>query len=71
MNLANKYVLEYVSENLPCYKRDGLLTWYDWRKRRDFLEDTDEHFRATKIVNFDIINKDLKKEEILKETLKG
>ena len=53
------------------YKRDGLLSWYDRGKFRDFLKDKDEHFRKTKIVNFDIINKDLKKEEIIKETLKG
>ena len=53
------------------YKRDGLLSWYDRGKFRDFLKDKDEYFRKTKIVNFDIINKDLKKEEISKETLKG
>ena len=52
------------------YKRDGLLSWYDQGKFRDFLKDKDEHFRTSKIVNFDI-NKDLKKEEISKETLKG
>ena len=70
-NLANKFVPEFVPENLPWYKRDSLLTWYDQAKCRDFLEDTDGHFRTTKIVNFDIINKDLKKEKISKETLKG
>ena len=71
MNLANKFVPEFVPENLPWYKRDSLLIWYDQAKCRDFLEDTDGHFRTTKIVNFDIINKDLKKEKISKETLKG
>ena len=64
MNLANKFVPEFVPENLPWYKRDSLLTWYDQGKWRDFLEDTDEHFKATKIVNSDIINKDFKKENI-------
>ena len=53
------------------YKRDGLLSWYDRGKFRDFLKDKDEHFKTIKIVNFDIINKDLKKKEISKETLKG
>lgn len=54
-------------KNLPRYKRDGLMTWYEQGKCKDFLEDTDGHFRKSKIINFDIIDN---KNKILKETLK-
>ena len=37
----NNYVPEYVPENLPWYERDGLLTWYDQEKCKEFLEDPD------------------------------
>ena len=41
----NVFVPPYVSNNLKWYERDG-----------DFLENTDEHLKQRKIVNFDIIN---------------
>ena len=43
-------------KNLPRYKRDGLMTWYEQGKCKEFLEDTDGHFRKSKITNFDIID---------------
>lgn len=43
-------------KNLPRYKRDGLMTWYEQGKCKEFLEDTDAHFRKSKITNFDIID---------------
>ena len=52
MNLANKYVPDYVLENLPWCKRDGLLTWYDQAKCKDFLDNIGEHFEKIKIVKF-------------------
>ena len=52
----NRFIPNYVANNLPWYKRDGLMTWYDEGKCRDFLENTDEHFETLKIINFDIIN---------------
>ena len=52
----NRFIPNYVPNNLPWYKRDGLMTWYDEGKCRDFLENTDEHFETLKIINFDIIN---------------
>lgn len=68
MNFTNKYVPDYVPENLLWHKRDTLLTWYDQAKCKDFLDNTDEHFEKTKIANFDIINKSLKKETISKKS---
>ena len=44
-----------IPNNLKWYERDGLNTWYLQNKLNEFLEDTDSHFKQTKIVNFDII----------------
>ena len=65
--MANKYVPKFVLDNLPWYKCDGLMTWYDQEKCKDFLEDTDKHFQNTTTINFDVINT---KNERSKETLK-
>ena len=59
----NVFVPPYVSNNLKWQERDGLDTWYTQGKCRDFLENTDEHFKQRKIVNFDIINNDSKLDE--------
>ena len=69
MNIANKYVLDCVPLDLRWYERDGLLTWYDQIKCKRFLEDPDRHFNNTKIVNFDIINKCVRGEEVFEQTL--
>ena len=55
-NLANSYVPNYVPEILSWYERDGLMTWYDQGKCKEFSRDTDKHFRETKIINFDIFD---------------
>ena len=52
---CNSCVPEYVPSDLPWYKRDGLMTWYDQRKCEDLLRDLKGHFNNMKIVNFDII----------------
>ena len=69
MNIANKYVPDFVPDDLKWYKRDGLLTWYDQIKCETFLEDPDRHFNNTKIVNFDIVNKWVRGEEVSEQTL--
>ena len=69
MNIANKYVPDFVPDDLKWYKRDGLLTWCDQIKCKRFLEDPDRHFNNTKIVNFDIINKWVRGEEVSEQTL--
>ena len=45
---VNNYAPEYMPENLPWYERDGLLTWYDQVKCKEFLEDPDAHFKNKK-----------------------
>ena len=71
MNTANKYVPDFVPNDLKWYERDGLLTWYDQIKCERFLEDPDRHFNNTKIVNFDIINKCVRREEVSEQTLRN
>lgn len=43
---------------------------YDQVKCEQFLEDVNKHFSKTKMVNFDIINKSIKGEEISERVLK-
>ena len=38
---ANSYVSEYVSENLPWYELDGLKTYLEQLKWKEFISDPD------------------------------
>ena len=40
------------------------MTWYDQVKCEQFLQDVNKHFSRNKIINFDMINKSIKGEEI-------
>ena len=62
----NVFVSLYVSSNLKWYEHDGLDTWHA-QKCRDFLENTDEHFKQRKIVYFDIINNNKLDEKTLRQ----
>ena len=70
MNLANNYIPPFVPQNLKWYERDGLMTWYDQTKCKEFLQNLDNHFENTKIINFDIISKKARGKEIPQSTLK-
>ena len=52
-----KYVPDFVPNDLKWYERVELLTWYDQMKYERFLEDVNNHFANTKIVNFELANK--------------
>ena len=71
MNVAMKYVPGFVSYDVKWYERDGLLTWYDQMKYERFLQDVNNHFANIKIVNFEIINKWIKGEEVSEWTLRN
>ena len=43
---------------------DGLDIWYLRNKCNDFLNDTDEHFKQMKIINFDMIKNNVSKPEL-------
>ena len=51
----NCFVPNFVSNNLPWYERDGLMTWCDQVKCQEFLENTVSYFQNLEIINFDII----------------
>ena len=36
------------------------MTWYDEQKCEDFLRDTDKHFKEAKIINFDVIYREIR-----------
>ena len=61
----NQFIPKYIPSDLKWYKRDGLDTWYLEGKFKDFLEDRDEHFKRTKIANFDIIKKVVPKDKFV------
>ena len=58
--IDNRFIPTYVPKDLPWYKHEGLLVWYDQNKCEEFLENTDEHFQNIQILNFDLINTNVK-----------
>ena len=48
---ANSYVPEYVAEDLPLYERDGLMTYIDQAKYKDFISDPDTTIKNNKFCN--------------------
>ena len=56
---------EFIPTYIPPYaKRDGLETWYRQNKCQEFLENTNEHFKQRKLVNFHMINEKLDEKTI-------
>ena len=53
---ANNYISKYVPENLPWHEKDGLLTYIDQLKYKEFLSDPDATVKNTKVINFDMIH---------------
>ena len=61
---------EYVPKDLPWYKRDCLMTYIDQVKCRDFLRDLEDHFKNTKIINFDVIHCQMRGEKAPEDLFK-
>lgn len=53
-NFANKYIPRHAPEDLLWYERDGLLTYIDQMKYKDFISDPDAHIRNKQVINFDM-----------------
>ena len=53
---VNKFVPNYVPENLKWFERNGLLTYTDQLKYSEFSSDPDKDLKEAEIVNFDVIN---------------
>ena len=60
----NKFIPKYVPNDLKWYEKDGLDTCYLQNKCAYFLMDTDEHFKKTKVVNFDMVKSEVSQEKI-------
>ena len=54
--LTNKYIPEVVPLDLPRHENDGLLTYCDQMKYKNFLDDTDTYIKNAQIINFDMIH---------------
>ena len=46
---ANNYIPKYVPEDLPWCERDGLLTYIDQLKYKEFISDRDTAIKNTKV----------------------
>ena len=72
--MANKptmtYVPTFVRKDLPWYGRDGLMTWFDQGRCEDFLSDTGKHFKDVNTINFDVMHRYVRGEEVPSDLLK-
>ena len=46
------------------------MTWYDQQKCEDFVRDTDKQFKEAKIINLDIIYREVRGEVVPSDLLK-
>ena len=53
---ANNYIPKYAPEDLPWYEKDGLPTYFDQSKYKEFIPDPDSAVKNTKVINFDMIH---------------
>lgn len=55
-----KYVPEYVPQGLKWYERNGLMVYIDQLNCQRFSEDPDGYLKKSDVVNFDIINSQIR-----------
>ena len=60
----NNFVPKFVPNNLKQYETYRMDRQYLEGKCRDFLEDKNEHFKAMNVINFDMINNKVSKDQI-------
>ena len=53
---ANIYIPPYVSGDLKCYERDGLLTYTERLKYERFEQNRDQYLQNVKLTYFDMIH---------------
>ena len=53
---ANKYIPKYVPEDLPWNEKNGLLSYKDQLKYKDFISDPNAHIKNTQVINFEMIH---------------
>ena len=69
-NCVNNYVPKDVPRDLPWYEQDGLMTYNDQVKCEEFLRDSDNYFKTVRIINFDVIWREVASEKVPEELLK-
>ena len=57
---VDKYVPEYVSQGLKWYERDGLMVYIDQLNYQRFSEDPDGYLKKSNVINFDIMNSQIR-----------
>ena len=62
--LVSKYTPTYEELALPWYERDGLLTYIDPLKWKEFINDPHSHFFNAEVINFDIIHNRCRGDEL-------
>ena len=63
------YIPRYVKDNLKWYEKEGLITYFDQLKYKEFKKDRDAYINETKITNFDIIHHECRGDK-LEKTIK-
>ena len=56
----NSFIPPYVKKDFKWFERDGLMTYIDRLNYERFEEDRDNYLEKVNVVNFDIINHELK-----------
>ena len=59
-----KFIPKYIPEDLKCYEKDGLDTWFLRNKCEIFFNNTDLHFKKRHIFNFVMIKNNPSQETI-------
>ena len=62
----SSYIPPYVPPNLKWYERDGLMTYIDRLNYERVEKDRDSYVKNAQIINFDIINNQIKGEPLQK-----
>ena len=65
----NSFIPPYIKQNLKWLERDGLMTYIDQLQYKRFEEDRDNYLKNVKVINFDIINHELKGTPLQKSIL--
>ena len=65
----NSYIPPYVKPDLKWFERDGLMTYIDRLAYERFEEDRDNYLENVKVIDFDIINHELKGTTLEKDIL--
>ena len=65
----NSYIPQYVKPDLKWFERDGLMTYIDRLSYERFEQDRDNYLSNVNVVNFDIINHEIKVTPLEKDIL--